>query len=125
MIKRNLVLFFLTFLLLVPAALAQGGLKGKVRNTKGSAVAGATITARLNGNDVKSAKSDSKGVFLIEGLKAGTYSVVVEADGYSSGVKQGVQVTNGSVRDLGDRLILAADQGMQVIIKGSVFFKEG
>lgn len=125
MIKRNLFLFLTTFLLLASAVLAQGGIKGKVRNVKGSGIAGATVIARLNGEEVKTVRSDAKGVFLMEGLRAGTYSLLVQADGYSSGVKQGIQITDGNVRDLGDRLILSVDQGNQVIIKGSVFFKEG
>ena len=129
MMKRNFLILSAVLLLsafcFLPSALAQGGLKGKVRNNKGSAIAGATVTARLNGQDIKSVHSDPKGLFLMEGLKAGTYNVVVEADGYASGVKQGVQVTNGNIRDLGDRLILSIDQGSQVIIKGSVFFREG
>ena len=125
MTKKNLLLFFVFTLLIVPTALAQGGIKGKVRNNKGSGIAGATVTARLNGEDVKTVRSDAKGMFLMEGLRAGTYNVVVEADGYASGVKSGVQISNGNIRDLGDRLILSADQGQQVIIKGSVFFKEG
>ena len=29
------------------------------------------------------------------------------------------------MRDLGSRLILAADQGSQIIVRGSVFYKEG
>jgi hypothetical protein len=125
MTKRNLLLFFVFTLLIVPAALAQGGIKGKVRNNKGSGIAGATVTARLNGEDIKTVRSDAKGMFLLEGLRAGNYNVLVEADGYASGVKYGVQITNGNVRDVGDRLILSADQGQQVIIKGSVFFREG
>jgi hypothetical protein len=61
----------------------------------------------------------------MEGLDEGTYNVVFDADGYAAGVKFGVQIKDGSVRDLGDRLILSVDQGTQVIIKGSVFFREG
>ena len=110
---------------LLPSAFAQGGVKGKVRNNKGSAIAGATVTARLDGRDVKTVRADSKGMFALQGLEAGTYNVVFQADGYSSGVKYGVKVANGSVVDLGDRLILAIDQGTLVIIKGSVFYKEG
>jgi hypothetical protein len=125
MIKRNLLLFFLFATVAVPAAFAQGGIKGKVRNNKGGTIAGATVTARIDGRDFKTVRSDSKGMFLMQGLDAGTYNVVFEADGYASGVKFGVQVTNGNVRDLGDRLILSVDQGTQIIIKGSVFYREG
>jgi len=124
--KRNILLFFLlSAFCFLPSVFAQGGVKGKVRNVKGGAISGATVTARLDGKDVKTVTADSKGSFMMQGLRAGTYNVVFDADGYSTGVKFGVEIKNGSVRDLGDRLILAVDQGTQVIIKGSVFFREG
>jgi len=126
MTKRNVLLFFLlSAVCLLPSAFAQGGIKGKVRNNKGSGIAGATVIARLSGRDVKTVKSDAKGNFAMQGLNAGTYNVVIDADGYATGVKFGVEIKDGSVRDLGDRLILSVGQGTQVLIKGSVFFKEG
>ena len=124
--KRNvLLLFLLSAFCFLPSVLAQGGIKGKVRNNKGSAIAGASVTARLSGKDVKTVKSDSKGNFSIQGLDSGTYNVVIDADGYATGVKFGVDIKDGSMRDLGDRLILSVDQGTQVVIRGSVFFREG
>lgn len=124
--KRNIILLFLlSAFCLLPSVFAQGGIKGKVRNTKGGPIAGATITARLGGRDIKTVRSDSKGSFTMQGLDSGTYNIVFDADGYSAGVKFGVEIKNGSVRDLGDRLILSVDQGTQLIIKGSVFFREG
>ena len=117
--------FLLSAFCLLPSVFAQGSVKGKVRNNKGGAIAGATVTARMDGRDVKTVRSDSKGVFAMQGLEAGTYNVLFQADGYSSGVKYSVKVTNGGVVDLGDRLILSVDQGTLVIIKGSVFYKEG
>src|SRR5688500_1316411 len=122
--KRNslslIAVLLLAVFCLMPSAFAQGGVKGKVRNNKGSSIAGATVTARWGGKDVKSVKADSKGNFMIEGLSVGTYNVVFDADGYATGVKFGVEVKNGNMRDLGDRLILSVDQGSQIIIKGSV-----
>ena len=123
--QRFLLFFLLSAFCLLPSAFAQGGIKGKVRNNKGGAIAGATVTARLSGKDVKTVVSDSKGSFMMQGLDEGTYNVVFDADGYATGVKFGVAIKDGSVRDLGDRLILSVDQGTQVIIKGSVFFREG
>ena len=123
--KNLLLLFALCAVCLVPSAFAQGGVKGKVRNNKGSGIAGASVTARLSGKDVKTVRSDSKGNFSLQGLDEGTYNIVFDADGYATGVKFGVQVKDGSMRDLGDRLILSVDQGTQLIIKGSVFFREG
>ena len=116
--KRNiLLLFLLSAFCLLPSVFAQGGIKGKVRNNKGNGIGGASVTARLNGKDVKNVTADSKGNFQMEGLKAGTYNIAFDADGYSMGVKYGVEIKNGSVRDLGDRLILGVDQGTQIIIK--------
>jgi len=96
-----------------------------VRNNKGNGIGGATVSARLDGKDVKTVTADSKGNFLMEGLKSGTYNISFDADGYAMGVKFGVEIKNGSIRDLGDRLILSVDQGTLLIVKGSVFFKEG
>jgi hypothetical protein len=123
--KNFLLLLVLCAVCFVPSAFAQGGVKGKVRNNKGSGIAGASVTARLSGKDVKTVRSDSKGNFSLQGLDEGTYNIVFDADGYATGVKFGVQVKDGNVRDLGDRLILSVDQGTQLIIKGSVFFREG
>jgi hypothetical protein len=107
------------------SAYAQsGGVKGKVRSTSGGGIANATITVRQNGKDLKTVRSDSKGNFTMTGLRSGTYNVVFDADGFSSGMLYGVEVKD-KVRDLGGRLILSVDQGTQVIIRGSVFFKEG
>lgn len=109
----------------VSAAAQTGGLKGKVRTNRGDGIADATVTARKSGKDVKSVRSDSKGNFVIDGLESGNYNIVFDAGGYSSGVLYNVEVKNKSVRNLGERLMLSPDQGTQVIIRGSVFYREG
>ena len=98
-----LLVLLLSAICLVPSVFGQGGIKGKVRNNKGGAIAGATITARMGGRDVKTVKSDSKGSFTMQGLDEGTYNLAFDADGYATGVKFAVQIKDGSVRDLGDR----------------------
>ena len=103
----------------------SGGVKGKVRSNKGDGIANASVTARQFGRDVKTVRSDAKGTFQLAGLESGVYSLVFDADGYQSGLLQGVEVKNGNVRDLGEGLILRPDQGNQVIINGSIFYKEG
>jgi hypothetical protein len=109
------------------AAFAQdtGGIKGKVRTTRGDGISGVTITARQNGEDVKTVTSDNGGKFLLSNLKTGIYNIVFTKNGYSSGLKYNVEIRKGKVGDLGDRLILTVDQGTQVIIKGSVFNEDG
>ena len=104
---------------------AQGGVKGKIRSRTGSGIANATVTARQEGKDVKSTRSNSKGEFVMTGLRAGVYNLVFDADGFQSGLYQGLEIKTGDTRNLGDNLILMPDQGTQVIINGSVFYKEG
>ncbi len=112
---------------LLSPALAQstGGVKGKVRALNGNAIAGATITARQNGEDKRSVKSGEKGDFVLDGLTPGVYNFVFDAKGYSAGVRFNINVKKGKPTDLGDRLILSVDQGTMVIVQGSVFFKNG
>ena len=75
--------------------------------------------------DVKTVKSGGSGDFVIDGLDSGTYNIVFDAKGYSTGVKYSVEVKPNETVDLGSRLILQTDRGTQVIVQGSVFFKDG
>ena len=106
-------------------AFSQGGVKGKIRSRTGAGIPNATVTARQNGKDIKTSRSNSKGEFALGGLASGVYSLIFDADGFQSGLYQGLEIKNGDTRNLGDRLILMPDQGTQVIINGSVFYKEG
>ncbi len=102
-----------------------GGLKGRVRNNSGQGIANAVVTLTKGGSDVKSARSASDGGFEVNGVEPGFYGLRVEADGYASGTIYAIEVKKGKVRDLGDKLFLRVDQGNLVILRGSVFFKEG
>jgi len=125
MMSRFLKIALIALVAFTATALAQsGGVKGKVKSNRGSGIPNATVTARRSGKDIKTVRADSKGSFQLTGLESGVYSLVFDADGFQSGLLQGVEV-KGGVRDLGDRLILFPDQGTQVIINGSVFYKEG
>jgi len=106
-------------------AQSSGGVKGKVRTTNGGGIAGATVTARQKGNDIKTATANAKGEFLLDGLDSGLYNLVFDANGYSSGVLYNIEVKKNKVQDLGERLMLSTDKGTQVIVNGSVFYKEG
>jgi hypothetical protein len=118
--------FLLAFAALAAFAQSEtGGVKGKVRNAKGNAISGATITARLKGQDVKSVTSDAKGNFEMTGLEPGVYNFVFEKSGYGAGVKYNVEVKRKSVVSLGDNLALMQDQGTVVILNASVFNQDG
>lgn len=127
----NFLSNFVLFIFLVSfsgfAIFAQnpGGAKGKVRSHRGDGLAGATITARQDGEDVKSVKSDTKGNFALKGLKPGLYNFVFEKSGYATGVKYDVEIKTDKEVNLGDRLVLTVDKGTQVIINGSVYNQAG
>ena len=121
-----IILVLIGFFLVSPVfPQTTGGVKGKVRNMSDQGIAGATISARQNGVDLKTAKTDARGNFLLDGLEPGIYNLAFEAKGYAMAVQYNVEVKKGKVRDLGGRLILLVDRGSRVIVKGSVFFKEG
>jgi 5-hydroxyisourate hydrolase-like protein (transthyretin family) len=121
------LLFVLIAAVSCVSAFAQetGGIKGKVRTTRGDGISGVTISARQNGEDIKTITTDGGGKFVLENLKTGIYNIVFTKNGYSSGLKYDVEIRRGKIGDLGDRLILTVDQGTQVIIKGSVFNQDG
>ena len=122
-----------SFLLLLTAncfllsvyAQSTGGVKGKVRTPNGDGIANATVTARQDGEDLKSVRSDKDGNFTVEGLKEGRYNLVFEADGYSSGVLYNIEIRKNKTGNLKERLILRVDEGTQVILRGSVFSPDG
>ena len=125
-ISRKIAALCALLVLFAVSAFAQSGAaKGKVRNQKGDGLGGASVTARLKGEDVKTVKADSKGNFEMTGLDAGVYNFVFEKSGYSPGVKYNVEIKGGKTQDLGDRLILMVDQGALVIINGSVYRQDG
>lgn len=116
--------FAALFIFAVQANAQTGGVKGKVRDRSDRGIAGAVVEVRQNNEVVKSARANSKGEFVISGLKSGKYNVAFDADGYSTGVLFAVEVRDG-IRDLGNRLILSVDPGSLVMIRGSVFYREG
>jgi len=111
------------FFLLAVSVTAQTGVKGKVRDPKGDGIAKAMIDARQDGQTIRTTTSDSKGNFSLN-LAPGLYNIGFEADGYSLGVLYKVEVKNGKMRDLGDRLILSRDRGSLVLVRGIVFDKD-
>lgn len=123
---KKFVFLSVVFVISALSVLAQsGGIKGKVRNSKGNGIASATITARQDGKDLRSVKSDGKGNFVLDGLRDGKYNFVFEAGGYGAGLLTNIEISKGKVRDLKERLVLNTDQGTLILIRGSVFNQDG
>jgi hypothetical protein len=120
-----LFVFIFAFSSFLASAQETGGVKGKIRAMNGGAIAGAGVTARQGGADIKSTKADESGKFVLNGLAPGVYNIVFDKSGYSSGIKYNVEIKRNKIVDLGERLILSVDQGTQIIVKGSVFNQSG
>ena len=70
-----------------PIANAQGTaqLSGTVADTSGAAIAGATVQLRsANGSALSTTQSDTYGSFIISGLSAGSYRLVVSSPGFET-----------------------------------------
>jgi carboxypeptidase family protein/TonB-dependent receptor-like protein len=84
---RYLIACSLTAVSLLLSASGQtvtGSVSGKVTDQSGALVVGATVTAENVGTSVKtSTKSNASGVYTIRFLPIGTYTVTVEATGFS------------------------------------------
>ena len=120
-----MVLALLALLSVSAFGQGSGNVKGKVRTKKGDGIEAVTITARKDGNDIKSTTTDEKGQFRINGLSPGLYNLVFEKDGYSGGVLYDVVIKKKKTNNLGARLVLTVDQGTLVIIEASVFNQNG
>ncbi|MDX6531654.1 MAG: hypothetical protein QOH41_3944 [Blastocatellia bacterium] len=99
-------------LLAMPLTTAQGAggsIEGKVTDPKGASVVGAriTVTDPATGQEFKTT-SDPQGHFQIEGLTAGTYSLVVSAPGFGEARREAVKVADGAVATVDLKLEIAA-----------------
>ncbi len=83
-----------------------GGLTGRVTDPTGGTVADASVSA-AGPSGTKTARSDAQGRYVVEGLRPGVYSVVVEKRGFESFGRGSVRVTPGPPTALDVALALA------------------
>src|SRR5256885_5856651 len=89
-------------LLLMPAtvlsqSVSTGSITGVVRDTSGAVLPGVTVEAASPAliEKVRSAVSDSSGVFRITDLRPGTYSVTFTLTGFNNLRREAVELTTG------------------------------
>lgn len=114
MLPANLIitrLFVLCALLTVPLLVVHGsggGIEGKVTDPKGAVVVEAEVTVSDEVNNHSfTTRTDQQGRYKVEGLSAGTYTVVVSAKGFSEARKEAVKVEEGVVVGVDLRLEIA------------------
>jgi outer membrane receptor protein involved in Fe transport len=111
---RPLTILRVTALLfaLAPAAFAQqttGNISGRVVDQQNAGVPGATVTAsNAQTGFVRSAVSDSEGVYRLSALPVGAYDVKVELTGFSTLDRKGIVVSVGQTMDVGFTLQVAS-----------------
>jgi hypothetical protein len=104
-VSSRLFFFAVTFLLVQQFALGQGASTGdlhvSVKDPKGSAVTNATVTARDVAKGLERVgSSDGQGGYSVRQLAPGTYSVTVDAPGFSKAEATGVTITVGQLAEL-------------------------
>jgi Carboxypeptidase regulatory-like domain/TonB dependent receptor-like, beta-barrel len=84
--KKLLIVFFaLLFAAFFSHAQGLGSIVGRVTDPNGGAVAGAEVTAKQEATGfARSATTDADGLYIIPSLRPATYSVTVEAKGFST-----------------------------------------
>ena len=83
------------------AQLAGATLAGQVLDQSGSAVAAAKLVIKNNATgEVRTVTTNAKGLYSVQSLQPGIYSVAVSAPGFATRVQQTVELTVGATREL-------------------------
>jgi Carboxypeptidase regulatory-like domain len=125
---KKLPLGFAFILAAIAAVYGQdkstGTIKGKVRVEVGNP-SGVTVVVREGDREIRQVSTDKNGEFVVARLAPGRYGLTFRKPGLSIGAIENVEVKAGKTRSLGDRLVLAIDEGSIAFIRGSVFSNEG
>jgi Carboxypeptidase regulatory-like domain/TonB dependent receptor len=118
MTMRKLVSLMVLMLGLTTFGFAQGAATGDlhvtVKDSKGSLVTNATVTARDQAKGLERAGTgNGEGEYRVLSLPPGTYQVTVEASGFAKATVENVGITVGQVADLPIALSVA---GTQVVV---------
>lgn len=110
--------------LTIPAPVVRGAggrIEGKVTDAKGGPIASASIIVNEpENNQTFTAVSDSDGNYKVEGLAAGTYTVVISAKGFATGRVENVKVNETGMVPVNLKLEVAAVEAEVTVIAGGL-----
>jgi len=111
--KKQLALFFVVLLLDFSAPLAQGQgldgtLRGEVKDQGGGVVAGAKVTVTSEQTDLNRTQETTSGGFNFPNLLVGTYTIIVEHEGFKKYVLKGIEIKANQVTEVAAQLELGS-----------------
>ncbi|HEU5340668.1 carboxypeptidase-like regulatory domain-containing protein [Edaphobacter sp.] len=99
------------------AARAQqtgASISGSVADPDGALIPGATVTLTPAHGKALTTQSTSEGTYVLHNVPAGAYSVTVTMQGFATYVKQGLHLTAGQNLSLDIKMVIQAQQEVQV-----------
>ncbi|MGB6200355.1 MAG: carboxypeptidase regulatory-like domain-containing protein, partial [Candidatus Acidiferrales bacterium] len=97
------------------AQAGQGTLQGTVTDPSGAAVAQAAVVMMSSSGQFTTGKTNQTGGYQIKGLAPGSYTLTVNADGFSVYEQDNVQISSGQIQTANPKLNLASEsQSVQV-----------
>ena len=121
--KKNLLIAFFALLFVPWSSLAQGlgSIAGRVTDPAGAAVVGAQVTATLEGKGFsRSAVTDADGLYVLPSLQPATYSITVEAKGFSTSKQTGITLLADQALTLNVAVTLGATTEVVTVMSNAV-----
>ena len=108
-------------LALLPAAASAQAIGGTVADTTGGVLPGVTVEARSPAliEQVRTAVTDGNGQYQIVALEAGTYSVTFTLPGFSTLVREGVELESGFTANIDAELAVGALQETVIVTEAT------
>ncbi len=104
--------FVLSLFLLLPlgAAAQTGSIAGQVADETGGVLPGVTVEASSPAliEGVRTAFSDGSGLYTLEALRTGTYTVRFTLPGFSTFVREGIEITTGFTANIDATMTVGA-----------------
>lgn len=115
-----LVMLFITTAMVLGQGIVTGSISGTVLDPQGAVVAGASVRAtQMETGRVFTTTSTNSGVVQLPSLPPGTYSITVEARGFSTYSAQNVSVAVGKDTALGAMNLRLGNTAETVTVEGT------